>query len=363
MSDRVMITLLALLLLGTGAVLLGLPFNSATGLLFGVYVGEGVSSSNEARSLRLRWKRWMLATVALSGGILVVAVALASWALVAAAALVLVVGYLAAYAENHRTARAWASSAPPEAIPEPGSGTAAPAPLPYLALTIGLAAGLIAIGYTLVHLDQLPARLPLSYGVSGRPEAFGPRGFTTIWVLPLVTFLLGALMGGYSVAAARTERTLRGGDGGRTPAAYPRFPIGGANVAAVLTIVMAGAMAQISISAVNVGLGKQPRLSMWALPVMVIAAIAALFELARRLARDRAPRRGLAPTPITGGLADNRRWVFGIFYVNREDPAWLVEQRFGYGYTVNLGNPRAAALVAIGGLLIVGLMIAILLRA
>ncbi|GDY29576.1 DUF5808 domain-containing protein [Gandjariella thermophila] len=38
---------------------------------------------------------------------------------------------------------------------------------------------------------------------------------------------------------------------------------------------------------------------------------------------------------------DDRYWRGGMVYVNREDPAVLVPKRFGYGWTVNFGNPRA----------------------
>ena len=39
-----------------------------------------------------------------------------------------------------------------------------------------------------------------------------------------------------------------------------------------------------------------------------------------------------------------------MFYVNRDDPAWLVEKRFGVGYTVNFANPRSW--IALGVLLL-----------
>ena len=54
--------------------------------------------------------------------------------------------------------------------------------------------------------------------------------------------------------------------------------------------------------------------------------------------------RGTAP--LTDGLADNRLWKLGAIYVNRDDPSWLVEHRFGLGYTLNFGNPKAVATFA-----------------
>ena len=53
---------------------------------------------------------------------------------------------------------------------------------------------------------------------------------------------------------------------------------------------------------------------------------------------------------------DDMYWRGGLFYVNPEDHALVVPRRFGLGWTLNFGNPRAAMLlvgvVALAGLLI-----------
>lgn len=41
---------------------------------------------------------------------------------------------------------------------------------------------------------------------------------------------------------------------------------------------------------------------------------------------------------------DDRYWVAGSFYYNKEDPAMFVEKRFGIGTTVNFGNTKAIVL-------------------
>lgn len=37
--------------------------------------------------------------------------------------------------------------------------------------------------------------------------------------------------------------------------------------------------------------------------------------------------------------------MLGAFYINRDDPSIFVEKRFGIGYTINFGNPKAVALL------------------
>ena len=64
---------------------------------------------------------------------------------------------------------------------------------------------------------------------------------------------------------------------------------------------------------------------------------------------------------MTNGLADNRRWILGTFYVNHEDPSIMVEHRFGLGYTLNLGNWKAVVwLVTFFGLILTGVTVALL---
>lgn len=37
---------------------------------------------------------------------------------------------------------------------------------------------------------------------------------------------------------------------------------------------------------------------------------------------------------------DDKYWKWGMFYVNKNDPAIIVEKRFGIGWTINFGNAR-----------------------
>jgi uncharacterized membrane protein len=80
---------------------------------------------------------------------------------------------------------------------------------------------------------------------------------------------------------------------------------------------------------------------------MLVFMLANLGRILRRFGQGGALiERGSSGGALTGGLADNAHWVWGVFYVNRDDPSWLVESRFGIGYTTNYGN-RAAVLFTV----------------
>jgi uncharacterized membrane protein len=44
---------------------------------------------------------------------------------------------------------------------------------------------------------------------------------------------------------------------------------------------------------------------------------------------------------VVGDRTPDRDWIWGTFYVNRNDPAIFIERRFGLGYTLNFGRPGA----------------------
>ncbi len=49
---------------------------------------------------------------------------------------------------------------------------------------------------------------------------------------------------------------------------------------------------------------------------------------------------------------DDKYWKWGVYYVNRDDPALFVEKRFGVGFTINFGRP-AAIFMMIGLLVLI----------
>ncbi|WP_141305662.1 DUF1648 domain-containing protein [Sinomonas atrocyanea] len=94
----------------------------------------------------------------------------------------------------------------------------------------------------------------------------------------------------------------------------------------------------------------------WAQLVVVLPILAGVVVAVGVLARNnREPGDGEEDTGLTH-WDDDRYWRRGLFYVNREDRSLLVPRRFGLGWTLNFGNPRAAMLLA-GVVALIGLVI------
>jgi uncharacterized membrane protein len=97
----------------------------------------------------------------------------------------------------------------------------------------------------------------------------------------------------------------------------------------------------------------------WAPLMVVVPILTAVVVAVVVLARNNRERDGNEAATGLTHRDDDRYWRGGLFYINREDGALLVPRRFGLGWTLNFGNPRAAILLA-GVLALIG--VAIVLR-
>jgi uncharacterized membrane protein len=356
--------ILQLVLVGSvslvGLLLVIQPRIARRGLLFGVYVGEERWNGPEAASVTRRWYAGMAiaALAGLAAGEAVAGSRVTPPLGVVVALLTLSAGSSIVYLVAHLDARKLAvvSTRPAAAM----VGGADPSlAWPLTALAWALAAGSVSIAYAWWHFDRLPPIVPTHFGSSGAPDAWSPRSFGSVMLVPVTTLLVGGALAIIACLTARAKRAIRHPDDGVSFAAQQRFRsataafLSGAAILATLLLTVVG------LYSLRTGLGLAAGMPGW-LPVLVGLLVAysvggALY-LSLRLGQGGARlERRVGTAPLTNGLADNSHWVLGMFYVNRDDPSLFVEKRFGLGYTINFGNPRAVALLAIFLAVVVGI--------
>lgn len=95
------------------------------------------------------------------------------------------------------------------------------------------------------------------------------------------------------------------------------------------------------------------------LPILVMLAIVLIAVLAVAMIYGqngaRLLRRMEEPTSMP--VDDDRYWKLGIFYWNRDDASLFVPERFGIGWTINLGKPAAWIIIVSFVLVITALVI------
>jgi uncharacterized membrane protein len=192
------------------------------------------------------------------------------------------------------------------------------ATLPWIVLLCATLAGVGVIVYTSAQFDAMPDPVPTHFGVTGQPDGWSEKSMSAMMVLPIMTLVVGVTMAGVSILTAHAKRGLP----------VSRFLAG-------LGLLVTTMLASISVASVQVALGQRQ-----AIPQVILLIALAIFLYAMIGAVWLVVRYG-RNAPSTNDVADNRHWKLGVIYVDRDDPSWLVERRFGFGYTVNFGNPRA----------------------
>ena len=54
---------------------------------------------------------------------------------------------------------------------------------------------------------------------------------------------------------------------------------------------------------------------------------------------------------------EDDKWLYGMIYYNQEDPSFLVEKRFGAGWTLNMANKKAKISMILLLIWIIGMMV------
>ena len=118
-------------------------------------------------------------------------------------------------------------------------------------------------------------------------------------------------------------------------------------------------MTYLSVQSIRVGLREIQSLGTgvwWITGGMLVFLLGGGIWIIARYGQGGAlMEQGSADAPLTNGIADNSHWVWGVFYVNKNDPSIMVEKRFGFGYTINFGNRWAVLLMVAFLVLILGL--------
>lgn len=323
------------------------------GLMFGAYLGEDRSEGVARRMLLRAWDRGTVLVMLLS--------LLIGWSiglsgrwiggnLIGTAALLL--GFIPLYVWTHRKAlglvppeasrQASRSSATLQVDREHGDRLAAGA----LALcTIG---AVVLVVHATLSYPSMPDRISSLGTLFGFGESVTEKSLFAVLWLPTVNLVVSPFFALLGLLVAGAKRSVRGGRGGRSDQAQATFRVAVSHLLAGTGLFMCLLMGVFSWEMIAVWQGRAESLGLaigWVAGGMVLYLGASLLRVMKMGQGGARLEYGSAEAPLTGGLADNARWILGMWYVNPTDPAVMVESRFGLGYTLNLGNRVAQVLL------------------
>lgn len=347
MEGRVIGIVWLLELVAIAAIFLILPRISRHGLLFGVYVGEDGARSDAARALKRWWYLGMALTCFASAvGFVATGGTFGAAGAFAVSSLIMMVGAVATYVRVHTWARRLAAEPTVEEpdIPEPARGPGSVFPLATLAFVV------VACAVTTIHLGTeyatLPEQIPVHFDATGAPDRWTEKSPVVIFLPVAMALILGGFMPLFGHLVIHAKRSVRGPDPRRSAAAQNRFRTATGRFLCALTYPVTLMMLWIAVGQVRVAQGRSESIGAGVLALGVLTGVLAFGGVIYLLARyGQGGARVEGGGELTDGLADNRYWKWGVFYINRDDPAIMVEKRFGLGYTINFGNRKAVVLL------------------
>lgn len=207
-------------------------------------------------------------------------------------------------------------------------------------------------------VGDMPARLPVHWGLDGRPDRWGsPHEFWifggVLWFDLLVAWASLAVMSRWTPdrpegADARWDAL----DAQRRRAAARGLQ----GLMLGLDVPIAVAWLLIARQAAT-GAHREVTATVIALIVVVVAVIGVFLAIYVRSARRIERALAAAGLPATAKRPEDWRWGGAIYYAPDDPDVW-VEKRFGFGWTLNFARPAAWALLAV--LLLPGVVVALL---
>ncbi|WP_028266270.1 DUF1648 domain-containing protein [Arthrobacter sp. MA-N2] len=219
----------------------------------------------------------------------------------------------------------------------------------WLAPALIVTAATVVIGVILY--PSMPEVLAVHYGAKGMPDRLAAKTVGTAFSLVFLQIGVTALLVGIAAAVFFGSR----------PDIDPAHPVASARwhrrYMSLGAKALLGLAAMIDLAMLGSSLLMwSGTVAAWAPLVIVLPILAAVAVTVVVLARNNRERdAGEEDTGLTH-REDDKYWRGGLFYINREDHALLVPRRFGLGWTLNFGNPRAAMLLA-GVIALLGLVI------
>jgi uncharacterized membrane protein len=229
-------------------------------------------------------------------------------------------------------------------------------PAGWFAASLLLLAIATAIGVGVY--DSLPQQVPVHWGLAGVADRFDVKNvgnvFGPLIVGAIVTLVLFALSFVNRVAPIRAAASASAADNELRARAKRA---GLATLLGRMMFVIALAISWLSVASWLLPDARWPvTIGTIALLVLILLVLVAFLVRWRRIVAQGIPK----PGAEHGGVDspdDDRFWKAGIFYVNRDDPAIMVQRRFGVGWTMNLGHPAGVAIGVALVAVIVGVVV------
>lgn len=221
----------------------------------------------------------------------------------------------------------------------------------HILLQIGPFAVLAAAAlYLQTRWDSIPERFPVHWGMDGRPNGWSTRSIGGVYGPLLIAFGICVMLEILSYGIAHWTRQISAaGFEAKSEARFRNIQTG---ILTAVQYVIALAFGSVPFLALRANPNASPAIGPLLLGIFSLVAVVFVILIRTGQGGANLSRTGSESdvpdqTQPAGDRTPDQCWRAGMFYVNPDDPAILVEKRFGIGYTLNFGRPAAWLLIGL----------------
>jgi uncharacterized membrane protein len=316
-----------------GIVCLTMPRFSRPDIFFGVTVQPAFRQSPEGSSIARRYRMHMLLSVTLAVLLTVASATMSRPVLSTVSILVVVAASVIALASANRQARAHAV---PASLVREASLVIRKDRLPGGWMIVAIPFLILVASGVYLHArwDEIPNRFPIHFDMNGQPNGWANKSAISVYGMLGMGAGICLMMAIMAFSIMRTRRVALRGSAARYEQRFRSTSMWAMLAAEYFMAILFAAIPVVSIFHSDVS------------PIVVLNLVftaGLLLTLVPLLFYYGQGGTGMAgdaalTDPPVGDRTPDQCWTWGMFYYNPDDPAIMVEKRFGIGYTMNFGN-------------------------
>lgn len=219
--------------------------------------------------------------------------------------------------------------------------------LPVL-LTIGL------IAFTVANYNQFPDQIPVHWGADGKPDAYTEKSVLSVLSLPLILLVLQGMFVGITEMTKRSGIKIRPTNKQASKKRLMNLRKYTSWLLLLVSLLLTMLFSFLQVMTLYGNIFGDMMIMLVPL-IFMFLTLAGSVVFAIKVGKVDSDLDEVVVTDQDYQIEEydeDRYWIGGMIYFNKQDPSVLVEKRFGIGMTINFARPMAYMVLVVPILLI-----------
>ena len=191
----------------------------------------------------------------------------------------------------------------------------------------------------ILSYDKAPAQIPLHFDMLGNATEFTVKSYLHVLMIPLSSSLMLLVFVGVYFLIKRSRQEIDSHNPEISAQKNRRFRLIWSGYLSIMCTVLITWFFFLSLHINNLLIipGNLFRVMNMGIPFMILLSAIALAIVTGQ-SGSRLKFRQTGSSQDADNADDDRYWKLGMIYYNPDDPSFLVEKRYGVGWTINFGH-------------------------